>query len=166
MKLYDAAPSGNCHKVRMMLSLLGLDYETVPIALPNQEQKSADHLARHPLGKVPALEDGDVTVWDSQAILVYLARKYDASNVWLPTDPVGQAHVTQWLSFAAKEMWDGPAVARAIPKFNRPGDHAGAQALARDAFQVIDDRLNGCDWLVGDGPTIADVAVYPYVGLV
>jgi len=166
MKLYDAPPSGNCHKARMMLSFLGLDYDKVSITLAKAEQKSADHLARHPLGKVPALEDGDVTVWDSQAILVYLARKYDSANTWLPADPVGQAHVTQWLSFAAKEMWDGPAVARAIPKFNRPGDHAGAQELARGAFQVLEDHLGNRDWLVGDGPTIADIAVYPYVGLV
>ena len=166
MNLCDAPPSGNCHKASMMLSFLGLDYDKVSIALPKAEQKSADHLARHPLGKVPAMEDGDVTVWDSQAVLTYLARKYDSANTWLPADPVGQAHVTQWLSFAAKEMWDGPAVARAIPKFNRPGDHAGAQELARGAFQVLEDHLGNRDWLVGDGPTIADIAVYPYVGLV
>ena len=166
MKLYDAPSSGNCHKARMMLSFLGLDYDKVLIVLPKAEQKSVDHLARHPLGKVPALEDGDVTVWDSQAILVYLARKYDLANRWLPVEPAGQAHVTQWLSFAAKEMWDGAAAARAIPKFNRPGDHAGAQDLARGAFQVLEDHLGNREWMVGEGPTIADIAVYPYVGLV
>ena len=62
MKRSDAPPSGNCHKVRMVLSFLRLDYDKVPIALPNQEQKSSEHLARHPLGKVPAIKDGDVTV--------------------------------------------------------------------------------------------------------
>ncbi len=166
MNLCDAPPSGNCHKASMMLSFLGLDYDKVSIGLPKAKQKSADHLARHPLGKVPAMEEGDVKVWDSQAILAYLARKYDSANTWLPADPVGQAHVTQWLSFAAKEVWDGPAVARAIPRFNRPGDHAGAQDLARGAFQVLEDHLGNRDWLVGDGPTIADIAVYSYVGLV
>tara|TARA_B100000676_G_scaffold311016_1_gene379405 strand:+ start:1507 stop:2109 length:603 start_codon:yes stop_codon:yes gene_type:complete len=166
MKLYDAAPSGNCQKARMMLAFLGLEYEKVNISLPDQAQKTPEHLARHPLGKVPALEGGDVTVWDSQAILVYLARKYDSGGTWLPTDPVGQAHVTQWLSFAAKEMWDGPATARAIPKFNRPGDHAAAQDLARATIQIVEDRLDGRDWLVGDGATIADIAVYPYIGLI
>jgi len=150
----------------MMLAFLGLEYEKVNISLPDQAQKTPEHLARHPLGKVPALEDGDVTVWDSQAILVYLARKYDSGGTWFPTDPVGQAHVTQWLSFSAKEMWDGPATARAIPKFNRPGDLAAAQALARAAIQILEDRLDGRDWLVGDGATIADIAVYPYVGLI
>jgi len=62
MKLYDAPPSGNCHKVRMTLSVLALVYEKVPIALPNQEHKSSEHLARHPLGKVLTLEDDEVTV--------------------------------------------------------------------------------------------------------
>ena len=100
----------------MMFSFLDLDYDKVSIVLPKAKQKSVNHLARHLLGKVPALEDGDMTVWDSQAILVYLARKFDSANKWLPVDAVGQAHVTQWLSFAAKEMWDGLALARAIPK--------------------------------------------------
>ncbi len=77
-----------------MLAFLRLEHEKMNISLPDQAQKTPEHLARHPLGRVPALEDGDVTVWDSQATLVYLARKYDSGGVWFPTDPVGQAHVT------------------------------------------------------------------------
>ena len=142
-----------------MLVFLRLENEKVNISFPNQAQKTPEHLARHPLGKVPALEDGDVTVWDPQAILVYLARKYDSGGTWFPTDPVGQAHVTLWLFFAAKEMWDGPATARAIPKFNRPGDLVAARDLARAAIQIGEDRLDGLDWLVGDGGTIADISV-------
>ena len=94
MKLYDAPPLGNCRKVRMALSFLGLDYEKVTITLPNQEQKSSEHLSRYPRGKVPALKDSEVTVRDFQAILVYLSRKYTVSNTWLSADPAGQAHVT------------------------------------------------------------------------
>ena len=63
-------------------------------------------------------------------------------------------------------MWDGPATAQAIPKFNRPGDLVAAQDLARAAIQIVEDRLDGLDWLVGHGGTIADIAVYPYVGLI
>ena len=63
-----------------MLAFLGLENEKVNISLPDQAQKTPEHLARHPLGKVPALEDGDVTVRDSQAILVYSARKYDSDG--------------------------------------------------------------------------------------
>ena len=135
------------------------------ISLPDQAQKTPEHLARHPLGKVPALEDGDVTVWDSQAILVYFAQKYVSGGTLFPTDPVGQAHVTLWLFFAAKEMWERPATAQAIPTFNRPGDIVAAQDLARAAIQIVEDRLD-LDWLVGDGATIADIVVYTYVGLI
>jgi glutathione S-transferase len=111
MKLYDAPPLGNYHKAWMMLSLLGPDYDKASIVLSKTEQKSADHLVHHPLGKVPALEDGDVTVWETQAILVLLVSKYDSANKWLPADLEVQAHVTEWLFFVTKEMWDGPAVA-------------------------------------------------------
>ena len=166
MKLYDAALSGNCHKVRLMLSLLGLDYEKVPVNLQKQDHKTADHLARHPLGKVPALEDGEVAIWDSQAILVYLARKYDCTGRWLPSDPLRQAQVSQWLSVAVNEMFAGCALSRAIVKLGRAGDLDAAQTLARNTLKVLDDHLAERDWLVGDGPTIADVAVYPYAGLV
>ena len=166
MKLYDAAASGNCHKARMMLSFLGLEYEKVPISLPAGEQKTPEHLARHPLGKVPVLEDGDVSVWDSQAILVYLARKYDGGGTWLPDDPADLGHVTQWLSFAAKEMWDGPAMARAILKFGRDADLAACQELAHADLTLLNDHLVDYDWLIGGSdPTIADIAVYPYAGL-
>ena len=165
MKLYDAALSGNCHKVRLMLSLLGLEYEKVSVNLQQQDQKTPEHLARHPLGKVPVLEDGDVSIWDSQAILVYLARKYDTSGTWLPADPTAQAQVTQWLSVAVNEMFAGCALSRAIVKLGRAGDLDAAQTLARNTLQVLDDHLAKRDWLVGDGPTIADIAVYPYAGL-
>ena len=87
---------------------LRLENEKVNISFQIKRRKHRS-ISRHPLGKVPALEDGDVTVWDSQAILVYLARKYDSGGTWFPTDPVGQAHVTLWLFFAAKEMWSGPS---------------------------------------------------------
>jgi len=165
MKLYDTAASGNCHKVRLCLSMLGIEYETVPVNLLEKEQKTPQHLARHPLGKVPALEDGDLVIWDSQAILVYLGGKFGSPD-WWPADAAGQAQVMQWLAFAVNEMFAGPAMARALLKFKREGDLAGAQSLANDALTVLDGRLSGNDWLALDRPTIADLACYPYAGLV
>jgi len=165
MKLYDNAVSGNCHKVRLFLSIFGIDCETVPMNLVEKEQKTPTHLARHPLGKIPALEDGDLTIWDSQAILVYLGGTYGSPD-WWPADAAGQAQVTQWLAFAVNEMFAGPAIARALLKFKRDGDLAGAQALAHDALAVLESRLRDNDWLALGRPTIADLACYPYAGLV
>ena len=165
MKLYDAAVSGNCYKVRLMLALLGLDCETVPVDLRAGQQKSPEHMARNPLGKVPVLEDDGTVIWDSQAILVYLARRQGATD-WLPEDAAELAEVMQWLSFAANEMLNGPAIARALVKFNREGDRAGAQERARQALAVLEARLEGHDWLALDRPTLADIACFPYAGLV
>ena len=113
LKLYDTPISGNCHKVRLMLSILGIEYEKIPVSLPDGEQKKPDYMAIHPFGKVPAIDDDGVYMWDSQAILVYLATKYGNTD-WYPDDPVERGQVHSWLSVAANEMFNGPAVARAM----------------------------------------------------
>ena len=164
MKLYDAAASGNCHKVRMLLSILGIAHEVIPINLLGMEQKTSAHMARNPLGTVPVLEDGDVTICDSQAILVYLASKH-GGEAWLPRDPVGQAKVQQWLSFAVNELWNGSALARANLLFGRDIDLARAQAAANISLAVMDQHLEANDWLALGRPTIADIACYPYSAL-
>ncbi len=164
MKLYDAALSGNCHKVRMLLSMLKLEHEVVPMSLPDLDHKTPEHLARNPLGTLPVLEDGDVTIYDSQAILVYLARKYGGDE-WLPGDAAGQALVQQWLSYAVNEIWNGPALARAFLLFNRDVDLARCQAAGEAALAHLDAHLSKHDWLALDRPTIADIACYPYSAL-
>ena len=164
MKFYDAALSGNCHKIRMLLSMLEVPHEVVPISLPDLDHRTPEHLARNPLGTVPVIEDGDVTIYDSQAILVYLARMYGGDD-WLPTDTAGQALVQQWLAFAVNEIWNGPALARAFLLFDRDVDLARCQASGRNALAHLDARLSEHDWLALDRPTIADIACYPYSAL-
>ena len=129
IKLYDMPLSGNCQKVRMFLSMLGLDYEIVPVNTLAGEQKKPDYLAINPMGKVPALDDDGLVIWDSQAILVYLARKYGSTD-WYPDDAVGMAAVQKWLCIAVNEMFNGCAVARAIKIFDRPMDPEPAKKLA------------------------------------
>jgi glutathione S-transferase len=87
LKLYDVPISGNCQKVRMMLSILGIEYEKIPVSLPDGEQKTPAYLSINPMGKVPAIDDNGTLVWDSQAILVYLASKYGSTD-WYPDDAV------------------------------------------------------------------------------
>lgn len=165
MKLYDMALSGNCYKVRLMLALLGKDYTSAPINLRAGDNRTPEYLAMNPLGKIPVLDDDGFVIRDSQAILVYLARKYGGDD-WWPEDAEGQGEVMQWLSLAANEMLNGCAVSRAIPKFNRPGDLPAAQAIARTALGILEGRLKDNDWLALGRPTIADVACYPYAALV
>jgi glutathione S-transferase len=106
--LYEFALSGNCHKIRLMLSLHGLDYRSVLINGSEQQQKSVDYLAMNPFSQVPVLADDEVVVRDSQAILVYLAKKYGKGQ-WLPNDAAALADVVAWLSTAANEVALGPS---------------------------------------------------------
>ena len=101
-----------------------------------------------------------MTLSDSNAILVYLARKY--ASDWLPADPVLEAEVQKFLSFAAGEIAYGPAAARLVTVFGAGLDADRAKAIAKSAFDRLEKHLEGREWLVGDRPTIADVAIYSY----
>lgn len=164
MKLYHAELSGNSHKVRLMLSLLGLAHDRILVNVAAREHKSAGFLQLNPLGQVPVLVDGDTVIRDSQAILVYLARK-DGREDWLPLEAEPMAKVMQWLSFAANEIHSSLFIARLHFRFGMDFDWETAQNKGKQVLQVMDDHLQGRDWLACDRPTIADVACYPYVGL-
>lgn len=165
MRLYDVEVSGNCYKVRLLLSLLGIDCEMVAVDLrTRREQKSPEFLRMNPRGQVPVLTDGDVTIWDSQAILVYVARKHGGDQ-WLPIEPAAMAEVMQWLAFAGNEVLYGMARARAIEVFGRPGSMEEAQAAGRGGLAVLEGHLKTRDWLALGRLTIADIACFPYVAL-
>lgn len=170
IKLYDYELSGNCYKLRLFMSMLGLKYESVPIDFyPGREHKSDWFRRINPLGQLPVIEDEGLVLRDAQAILVYLAARYDASRQWYPVDdPRRLGEVAQWLSFAdgitatasAARLHDG-----LFYEFDIEACRAGAHRL----FRILDEHLwfgeqEGRDWLVpGDHPTIADVACFPYV---
>ncbi len=122
MKLYHHPLSGHSHRARLLISLLGVPHELVEVDLKSNAHKKPDFLALNPFGQVPVLEDDGTVVADSNAILVYLARKLGRTD-WLPEDPRGQAAVQRWLSVAAGEVAYGPAAARLVTvfgaKFNR-----------------------------------------------
>lgn len=165
MKLYEIDRSGNCYKVRLMLSLLGQAYEKRPVDLPKREQFEPWFLAINPLHTVPVLDDGGLIIRDSQAILVYLAAKY-GKGAWYPADPASLADMQQWLAYANNEVLHHLAYTRAIVFGLRPGDLAKGQAAAKDVLAHIDRSLAGKEWLACGRPTVADVAIYPYVAMI
>lgn len=163
-RLFTFKLSGNSYKVRLFLGMLGLDFEAIEVDMRGGEHKRAPFLALNPLGQVPVLVDGDVTLADSQAILVYLARRYAAVS-WLPQDPLPLAHITRWLSIAANEIQHGPATARLIALFGVKLDRELALKRSAAILAYMDSHLTQQQWLVGDHPTVADVACYPYIAL-
>lgn len=161
LRLYWYSLCGAAHRVELLLSLLGLSCEKVAVNLPGREQKTAAFLAKNPFGQVPVLEDGDVMLPDSTAILVYLAKCYDPAGRWLPADAVRAAEVQRWLSVASGALIEGPSAARRSVMYRKQVD-AKACELSRQLLGVFDAHLERRDYFVGDGPTIADVALYSY----
>lgn len=164
MTLYDLEVSGNCYRVRLMLSMLRLRHELRTVNLVNGEHREAWYLALNPRGQVPVLDDGGTILWDSLAILVYLARQYGGEQ-WLPLDPKAMAEVMQWLAVMENETLFGLARARIFCKFKRPGNLEEAQALGRKGLDVLEQRLAAHPWLALDRLTIADIGCFPYVAL-
>jgi glutathione S-transferase len=162
-KLYRHALSGHAHRAELLLSLLDVDAELIDVDLAAGAHKREEFLARNRFGQVPVLEDGEVTIADSNAILAYLASKYDASRRWLPAEPMAAAEVQRFLSVAAGQVAFGPAAARLVNVFGAGLDHSRALEIAHGVLAVLDAHLEGRQWLATNHPTIADVANYAYI---
>ncbi|NJN71939.1 MAG: glutathione S-transferase [Limnothrix sp. RL_2_0] len=163
--LYGHELSGNVYKVRLFLELLNVEYEFVKVDLMKGEHKKPPFLAINPFGQVPALVDGENTVLDAQAILVYLARTYGDEN-WLPTEAIALSSVIRWLSTTAGEVRQGPESARLYHLFKMKTINID-RAIEKSnlILKQLNDHLEGQDWLEFGRPTIADIAVFPYVAL-
>lgn len=161
IKFYRFATSGHSHRAELMLSLLGLPVEPIDVDLAGGEQKTPAYLAMNCFGQVPVIQDGDVTVADSNAILVYLASVYDDGR-WLPREPAAAAQVQRWLSVAAGQLAYGPCAARLITVFGAAFHADEVIARAHALFKILDGELARRAFITGDTPTIADVALYSY----
>ena len=162
VKLYRHMLSGHCHRVELMLSLLGLPVEFIEVDLANRAHKQPEFLSLNSIGQVPVIDDNGVILADANAILVYLAKRY-APDKWLPEDAVGAAKVQRWLSAAAGPLAFGPARARLITVFGAPFNAEDVISSAHALLSVMNLELSRSAFLVGDQPTIADIAGYSYI---
>jgi len=161
--LYGSPISGHAHRVEQLLLLLGLDYQYVEAGLAMRQ--TPEFLAMNPLGQIPVLSDGDLALLDSNAIMVYLVRRYAPDSQWIPSDPVGEAHMQRWLSSAAGEIAYGPASARFARRSNRPEAQARAALIAQRILPVMDQHLATRAFLAAEHPTLADLACYGYIAV-
>ncbi|WP_404785241.1 glutathione S-transferase family protein [Altericista sp. CCNU0014] len=163
--LYGHEMSGNSYKARLLLELLNIEYEWVKVDLMQGEHKSPDYLALNPFGQVPLLVDGEINIADAQAILVYLARQYGGEQ-WLPLEALPLARVARWLSTAAGEVRQGPENARLYYVFGTTNINIErAHQKAAYILTQLNQHLSTRTWLEFERPTIADVAIFPYVAL-
>ena len=160
VKIHSFPLSGHAHRIELFASLAGIAHEVIFVDLASGEHKQAPFLALNPAGQVPVIEDGDNVITDSNAILVYLSRKYAPS--YLATDPKLEAEVQKFLTLAAGELAFGPAAARLITVFGAPLDVDFTQATAAKVLAKLEAHMEGRNFLVGETPTIADIAIYSY----
>lgn len=170
IRLYDYHLDENGFRVRLLLSMLGLSFETVAVdKAPGREQEKPHMLALNPTGTLPILEDGDVRLFGTAAILAYLVRAHAPDSNWLPADAADFGRVQQWLGFSSREL--KPAVdAREAALFTSEGASDGDLKAARRAFRIMNDhmtlrQIEGLEWLVGNAPTLADLALLPSFAL-
>ncbi|HBK50970.1 MAG TPA: glutathione S-transferase [Pseudomonas sp.] len=162
IKLYNFPKSGHAHRIELMLSLLNLPTELVFVDLAKGAHKQPDFLALNPFGQVPVIDDNGTVIADSNAILVYLAKKYD-NGAWLPEEPAAAARVQRWLSVAAGPLAFGPAAARLVTVFGASFNTDEVISRAHTLLKVIDAELAKTPFLAGSTPTIADIANYSYI---
>ncbi len=162
MKLYDSAISGNCYKIRLLMSQLGIPCTTVPIDILKGESRTAEFLKINPNGRAPVLDDNGFVLAESNAILAYLAR----GTKFLPDDRHQWALVFQWMFFEQYSHEPYIATSRFLLQ-HRPDtpERATALAVRRDggwaALKVMEGHLSKHDFFVGDY-TIADIALFAY----
>jgi glutathione S-transferase len=166
MKLHVFPPSPRAFKVRALVRHLDLEVEECLVHLFQGDQQKPEYVALNANKKMPVLEDGDFVLWESNAILQYLASKRPESGLW-PGDARGQAEVSRWLHWESAH-WT-PACSpfvfeRVVKKLANLGDPNPAEiARVEPQFHqfaaVLDGHLRGRRWLVGSAVTIADFGV-------
>lgn len=170
MKLYDLERSGNCYKIRLFLSLIGIEYTKVPVDLHAGENRTSEFLSMNPNGLIPVLVDGSETIYDSIAILSYLAKVY-ADESWFPGEPVQFSKVIRWLAFEQSEVRYGLARARVIALKNpstlgSTGTLEESQVIGKLALKILNKKLSKSTWLADSRQaTICDIACYPYTAM-
>jgi len=159
---FYTAPTPNGWKVAMTLEEMGLDYQLHMVNLSGGEQQEESYLAINPNGRIPAIVDDGFPVFESGAIMLYLAEK---TGKLIPRDVKGRSEVVQWLMFQMAGI--GPMQGQAVV-FVRyfPEDIPAAKDRyineSRRLYEVLDRRLEGREWLVNDF-SIADIANWSWI---
>lgn len=161
--LYGTVFSGHAHRVLLLARMLGREIRLE--AAPPEIRRTEAFGALNPLRQIPVLVDGDVVLPDSNAIMVYLARRHGAGSGWIPASPVQEAEMQRWLSLAAGELAYGPARARVVLQFGVEEDLPHAQRIAATLLAFMEQHLAGREFLVGTRPTLADLAMASYVAV-
>ena len=168
IKLYDHPLSGNSYKSRLALSNLGVEYERINIDIFKGEHNDPKFAALNPNKKIPVLVDEDFVMWESNALLFYIGKKYSPNDIY-PEDPRTHGLVAQWLFFGKTSIDPNLAMARYLTRFGSGEAHeqqqlAKCRAHGMQTLKILDDHLADNEFLAGSY-TIADIGCFPYIHL-
>jgi glutathione S-transferase len=171
MKLYVLPPSPRAFKVIALKNHLGIECEMQLVDLSKGVQFTPKYIAMNPNSKMPVLEDDGFVLWESNAILLYLASKKPHSGLW-PTDPMDQADVVRWLAWESAHFDAESCGMVGFEKISKgvlglgaadPAFIARGEANFARFAAVLNESLKGRKWLTGDQLTIADFSVGAWV---
>jgi glutathione S-transferase len=178
-KVYGDVKSGNCYKVKLLMSLLDIEHEWIHVNVLGRETHSTSFMLMNPNAKMPVMEimrvaidrvaidrvanDPGTYLWESNAILNYLAE----GTAFLPAERLTRARVLQWQFFEQYSHEPFIAVARYIAKYlglpeSRKQDYVSKQEGGHKALRVMESQLEKTAYLVGEQYTIADISLYAY----
>jgi glutathione S-transferase len=168
MKLYYF-PSPNPQKVKFALLELGLDCEMIPVDLSKREQREPSFLALNPAGRVPVLVDGDLTLWESHAILAYLGEQ--TGRLW-PKSATGRADALRWLFFLSGHITPPAAEVALRIRAKVLGIVPDEATIARgekalpDVIRVVEGQLANNRWVLGPEFSLVDCAYCPMLNVI
>jgi len=161
MILYGNLNSGNCYKVRLLLSYLGVDFSYENMDAAHGATRTPEFLAINPVGQIPVLKlnDGRILA-ESNAIISFLAE----DTPYIPVNAFDRAKAMQWMFWEQYKHEPAIAVARFISFYapDREGELPTLQEKGRAALAIMDGHLRAAPWFAGSGPSVADIALYAY----
>jgi len=163
-KVYGDIRSGNCYKIKLLMSLLDIEHEWIHIDVTAHQTRSDEFMAKNPNAKIPVMEiEPGVHLWESNAILNFLAE----GTPYLPVECLMRARVLQWQFFEQYSHEPFIAVARFIAKYlglpeSRRQEYLSKQEGGYKALRVMEGQLEKTACLAGDQYTIADISLYAY----
>lgn len=159
----------DCYRVRLLASCADVELELTNVdAFPGAEEKTPAYLKLSPLGRLPIFEDNDLVLRNLSAILLFVAEQ-DTQKRFLPADAKARARMMDWLGFACGDL-SVAVEARAVALLDAPGNVDELRAKVRALLRILDDHLtrqslHGEDFVVGDAPSLADLALFPAFAL-
>ncbi len=153
MRLYTFTITPNNRKVEAFVRHFGLDVEVHHVSFKDKETQSPAYLAINPMGRVPALTDGDFKLWESNAILTYLATKFPETRA-LPTDPRGRADVDRWLHWQSCHLMPAMGALKTADEKDT--------SVVTPLLKILDQQLKGRDYVLGS-LTVVDFAIAAYL---